>query len=199
MKARKILVSLAALALVAAISIGGTLAYLTSHDEVKNTFTVGKISITMDEADVDINGTPIKDADRVKANEYKLMPGHEYTKDPKVHVEAGSENSWLFVKVENDLEKFESSNTGYTKIADQITGNGWTALTGVAGVYYKSYTSQSTVADVPVFGNFKIADGAQDIQGWANAKDAKITITAYAVQADGFTTAKAAWDATFGA
>ena len=50
MKARKILVSLAALALVAAISIGGTLAYLTSQDQVTNTFTVGNIKITLDEA-----------------------------------------------------------------------------------------------------------------------------------------------------
>ena len=198
MKARKILVSLAALALVAAISIGGTLAYLTSTDKVENTFTVGKVAITLDEAKVDINGTPVEGANRVKANSYKLMPGHNYTKDPKVHVEAGSENSWLFVKVENGLEKFESSNTGYDKIAKQITDNGWTALTGVAGVYCKSYTSQSAVEDVPVFGNFQIADGAQDTEGWANAKDATITITAYAVQADGFDTALAAWNATFG-
>ena len=50
-----------------------------------------------------------------------------------------------------------------------------------------------------MFGNFKIADNAQDISGWGAAANAKITVTAYAVQADGFTTAKAAWDATFGA
>lgn len=58
MKARKILVSLAALALVAAISIGGTLAYLTSKDEVVNSFTVGSVGITLDEAAVDTDGTP---------------------------------------------------------------------------------------------------------------------------------------------
>ena len=224
MKARKILVSLAALALVAAISIGGTLAYLTSKDTVTNTFTVGKVAITLDEAyvnedgdkyyvngrdadgkpnsyttdDKDAQGNPYDLADRVKSNAYKLMPGHEYTKDPKVHVAADSENSWLFVKVENGLEKFESSNTGYDKIAKQITDNGWTALPGVTGVYYKEYTTRNTVADVPVFENFQIADGAQDTEGWAKAKDAKITITAYAVQADGFATADAAWSATFG-
>lgn len=198
MKARKILVSLAALALVAAISIGGTIAYLTSTDKVENSFTVGKVAITLDESKVDINGTTVTPAARVKSNTYKLMPGHFYTKDPTVHVDAGSENSWLFVKVENGLENFESDNAGYTKIAKQITDNGWVALTGVTGVYYKSYTSQDAALDVPVFGNFKIADGAQDTEGWADAKDAKITINAYAVQADGFDTALAAWNATFG-
>ena len=79
MKARKILVSLAALALVAAISIGGTIAYLTSTDKVENSFTVGKVAITLDESKVDINGTAVTSAARVKANTYKLMPGHPYT------------------------------------------------------------------------------------------------------------------------
>ena len=46
MKARKILVSLAALALVAAISIGGTIAYLTSQQTVTNTFSVGNVNVT---------------------------------------------------------------------------------------------------------------------------------------------------------
>ena len=192
MKARKILVSLAALALVAAISIGGTLAYLTSKDTVTNTFTVGNVSITLDEAKVTNDGKVVE-APRQTSNVYKLMPGHEYTKDPKVHVAADSENSWLFVKVENGLAALESNNEGYTKIADQITANGWTALPSVDGVYYKEYTTQNTVRDEPVFGNFKIADNAQSITGWGNAADAKIIVTAYAIQKDGMADAADAW------
>lgn len=193
MKARKILVSLAALALVAAISIGGTLAYLTSKATVTNTFTVGSVNITLDEAEVTTAGVPVTGADRRDNNSYKLMPGHEYTKDPTVHIAADSEDSYIFVKVENGLEKFESSNTGYDKIADQITANGWTALPSVAGVYYKEYTTQNTVKDEPVFGNFKIADNAQSITDWGNAADAKIIVTAYAIQKDGMNDAADAW------
>lgn len=193
MKARKILVSLAALALVAAISIGGTLAYLTSKATVTNTFTVGSVNITLDEAEVTTAGVPVTGADRRDNNSYKLMPGHEYTKDPTVHIAADSEDSYIFVKVENGLEKFESSNTGYDKIAKQITDNEWTALPGVAGVYYKEYTTQNTVKDEPVFGNFKIADNAQSITGWGDAKDAKIIVTAYAIQKDGMADAADAW------
>ena len=203
MKARKILVSLAALALVAAISIGGTIAYLTSTDKVENSFTVGKVAITLDESKVDINGTAVTSAARVKANTYKLMPGHPYTKDPTVHVDADSEDSWIFVKVENGISVIEAAEaTGenaYTPIAKQITNNGWTQLDGKTNIYYKKYTAGTTDKDLAVFGNFKIADNAQDISGWGAAANAKITVTAYAVQADGFTTAKAAWDATFGA
>lgn len=203
MKARKILVSLAALALVAAISIGGTIAYLTSTDKVENSFTVGKVAITLDESKVDINGTAVTSAARVKANTYKLMPGHPYTKDPTVHVDADSEDSWIFVKVENGISDIEAAEaTGenaYTPIAKQITNNGWTQLDGKTNIYYKKYTAGTTDKDLAVFGNFKIADNAQDISGWGAAANAKITVTAYAVQADGFTTAKAAWDATFGA
>ena len=91
MKARKILVSVAALALVAAISIGGTLAYLTSQATVTNTFSVGNIKITLDEAQLDKDGmnllnkdnkvvTDVALAARTNENTYKLMPGHTYVR-----------------------------------------------------------------------------------------------------------------------
>ena len=44
-----------------------------------------------------------------------------------------------------------------------------------------------------MFGNFKIADNAQSITGWGNAADAKIIVTAYAIQKDGMTDAADAW------
>lgn len=99
MKARKILVSLAALALVAALSVAGTLAYLTSTDTAENTFTVGKVKITLDEAKVTTDGAPVEGAARVKENEYHLLPGHTYTKDPTVTVEKGSDASYVRMKV----------------------------------------------------------------------------------------------------
>ena len=80
---------LCAAALVVA-SVLGTMAFLTSKDKVNNTFTVGNVAITLDEAKVTDAGNPVEGADRVKANIYKLIPGHEYTKDPTVHVTANS-------------------------------------------------------------------------------------------------------------
>lgn len=194
---KALLLTLCAVLLVAA-SVLGTMAYLTSTDEVQNTFTVGQVQITLDEKDTD-NSTP--DADRDKANAYHLLPGNEYEKDPTVHVNAVSEDSWIFVKVENGIAAFEAATSteenGYKSISDQITANGWTALDGVANVYYKPYTKSATGSDLIVFSNFKIADTANDVQGWATL-NATVNITAYAVQKDGFDTASAAWTATFG-
>ena len=196
-KRKALLLTFCAVLLVVA-SVLGTIAYLTSQDEVKNTFTVGQVAINLDEAKVNPNGTPVEGADRVKANSYKLLPGHEYTKDPTVHVNAVSENSWIFVKVENGIAAYEANATkDYKQIADQITENGWTALDGVANVYYKSYAQNATGADLVVFKNFKVSDTANTVDGWANIteKSTKVIVNAYAIQADGFDTAKEAWDA----
>lgn len=201
-KTRKILLMAACAVLLVCISVGATVAYLTDTKSVTNTFTVGSVAITLDEAKTDINGVADNTVPRVVANKYKLMPGHEYVKDPTVHVTAGSEDCYIFVKVENGISEFEATTVegGYTNIAGQITANGWNELTGVTGVYYKEYTQSATVTDLVVFNKFKVSDTADAVNGWASVSEAttKVTVTAYAVQADGFTTAKDAWDATFG-
>lgn len=201
MKARKILVSLAALALVAAISIGGTIAYLTSAEKVTNTFTVGHVQITLDEKKVDVDGKEIANSNRVHGNQYKLMPGHEYTKDPTVHFAAGSEASYIFVKVENGISGIEAATdttnqNGYKTIADQIVANNWKTLTGETGVYFKKVNANNgnTAIDYQVFANFKLADDADTTNKTENYAAKNITVTAYAIQADGFDTPAAAWD-----
>lgn len=97
-RSKALLLTLCAVLLVAA-SVLGTMAYLTSTDSVENTFTVGSVAITLDEAKVDENGEAVTSAERVKGNSYKLLPGHTYTKDPTVTVEKGSESSYVRMKV----------------------------------------------------------------------------------------------------
>lgn len=200
-RSKALVLTLCAVLLVVA-TVMGTMAYLTSTDTVTNTFTVGKVALTLDEAKVNTDGTPAANADRVKENAYKLIPGHSYTKDPTVHVTADSEDSYIFVKVENGIAALEAAKVEnvYQPIADQITTNGWTALDGVTGVYYKVYTNGQPEKDMKVFNDFTIADDASTRDAWNNVgSDTKVTVTAYAVQKEGFADAKAAWDATFGA
>lgn len=192
-KRKALLLTFCAVLLVVA-SVLGTIAYLTANDKVTNTFTVGQVAIKLDEAKVNPDGSPVENADRVQENSYKLLPGHEYTKDPTVHVNAVSEDSWIFVKVENGIAAYEANTTDYKQIANQITANGWTALEGVANVYYKSYAQNATGADFVVFKNFKVSDTANTVDGWANITE-KVIVNAYAIQADGFETAKEAWAA----
>lgn len=163
-----------------------TMAFLTSKDSVKNTFTVGKVTITLDEADVKSDGTYESNKEaRVDTNEYKLIPGHTYIKDPTIHVADDSEECWLFVKVENGLANAEA--TGDTSIASQMAKKGWTKVDGTD--VYAYATKQVAGADVVVFDNFKIA-GTTDVSLYETAE---IVVTAYAIQADGFATAAAAW------
>ena len=164
-----------------------TMAYLTSKtDVVTNTFTVGKVTITLDEADVKSDGTYESDVNaRVDANTYKLIPGHTYIKDPTVHVDDESEDCWLFVKVENGLANAEAE--GATSIASQMAAKGWTKVDGTD--VYAYATKQVAGADVVVFDTFKIA-GTTNVSQY---EDAEIVVTAYAIQADGFATAAAAW------
>lgn len=97
-RSKALLLTLCAVLLVTA-SVLGTMAFLTSTDEVKNTFTVGSVNIALDEAKVETDGTPVEGAARVKANEYHLLPGHTYTKDPTVTVKNGSESAYVRLKV----------------------------------------------------------------------------------------------------
>lgn len=188
MKARnKIMLLALCMAALIAVSVLGTMAYLTSTDTVTNTFTVGKVAITLDEAKVNDAGVAVTPVERVKANSYKLMPGHSYTKDPTVHVTDGSENCYIFVKVENGISDIEAS--GDTTIAAQLTAKGWKAVDGITGVYVYAGTEEGATkkdlaagSSAVVFDSFKIADAA-DI---ARKAGSTIKITAYAIQADGF-------------
>ena len=193
-KAKTIAISaLCACALVAG-SVAATVAYLTSEDDVVNTFTVGTLEISLDEADIDDSS----EGDRDKANEYKLIPGQTYAKDPTVHFPATNEAAYLFVKVENGIAAIEAeAGDGYEKVATQIVGNGWIPLEG--DVYYRIAVDADALQDFQVFKEFKIA-GAVDnatLAGYATQGNAEsvINVTAYAIQESGFDTAAAAWAA----
>ena len=105
-KATKILALLMCAVLLVVASVAGTLAYLTSQDKAVNNFTVGKVQITLDEAPVNDDGEPLRDQDRVQSNDYHLLPGHYYSKDPMVHVVADSEDCYvrMFVTITHSEE-----------------------------------------------------------------------------------------------
>lgn len=120
-KSKALLLTLCAVLLIAA-SVLGTMAYLTSTAKVENTFTIGKVEIKLDEAKVNADGIPEEGAARVTANSYKLMPGTTYTKDPTVTVKAGSEESYVRMKVTfNNATEIIALCTD-PKFADEVTG-----------------------------------------------------------------------------
>lgn len=207
-KRKALLLSLCAVLLVVA-SVMGTMAYLTSSDTVTNTFTVGNVQITLDEAAVNLDGTPIEGAARVKQNSYKLLPGLTYTKDPTVTVKAGSELSYVKMTVtftkaaELDAIFAPTGGANLTGIFNGYNSTNWiaqgntedkTANTRTYEFWYKEAVDAPT-ADVvldALFDSITVPDSItkeqlETIQGMT------ITVNAYAIQADGFADAADAW------
>lgn len=188
--------------LLVTVSILGTLAYLTSKtDTVTNTFTVGKVSITLDEQTLNADGT-VKEATRVTENKgLILVPGQEYKKDPTIHVAANSEDSYVFVKITNNLAGVEVADAAEAPtIAEQLAEKGWTQLTNndvpVDGVYYYTdgYTKTATVVNIPVFDEFNV-DPAKKAEDLAAFEKKTIEIVGYAIQKANVTDVNAAWAA----
>lgn len=189
-RTKQILAMLLCAVLLVTGTVAVTVAYLTSTTEVvTNTFTVGKVEITLDEADVNEYGALLNTegkeyedgdtlAERVIENTYKLIPGHEYVKDPTITVDSESEDCYLFVKIQNDISTLEKA--GDTTIAKQMEALGWTDE-NKNGIYvYKEIVSAEDT--VKVFETFTLADDAdfEDVV----ASDA-IKVIACAVQSDG--------------
>lgn len=207
MKTRtKALLMLLCAVLLVAGSVLGTLAYLTSTDTVTNTFTVGNVSIKLDEAKANTDGTLVANADRVKANTYKLLPGHTYNKDPMVTVLKGSESSYIKLNVvvtksaELDaigvdllttFKGYDSANWIYKGNTEDTTAN-----TRTYEFWYKE-TVAAPDADVALdalFDQVVIPGTITNVQ-LATIEGMTITVTAHAIQADGFADAAAAWAA----
>ena len=165
-----------ALALVLGCALGGTVAWLVANsDTVTNTFTYGDINIAL---------TETKPVNR----EAKIIPGMDIEKDPKVTVKANSEACWLFVKVE-ETGTFVDGKVTYS-IAD-----GWTALTGQPGVYYREVGAVTADTDF-----YALKDNVVKVSDTLTKEDIKnittkptLTFTAYAVQKDGIADAATAW------
>ena len=187
-----------------------TMAYLTSTTKtVQNTFTVGKVAITLDEAKVDEYGVEIEGAERVLKNEYKLIPGHTYVKDPTVTVAADSEESYIRMIVTiSDFEDVQSVLG--SDFLPQNFVNGWDEAVWVS-------TKKIKVEDNVATYEFRYKETVSTVDGAAKIlpalfteivmlnsvsnndllklEEMEINVVAHAIQADGFKTADEAWAA----
>lgn len=211
MKKTKLLTTLGAVALIGAIGVGSTFAYLTSETGVvKNTFTVGKVQfdtsmgagLTESEVARDTDGKYQKDVDgpnnwKKTEQEYtKLVAGEELLKDPTVHIAADSEDCWVFAKIENaneDLSIEYNENewedvTDTYKTANQIDGK----IDYVVYATKNIIPTSKTVTHSTIFNSVKVS---KDLA--SGTEFTPIKISACAVQATGLTQAQALAEATF--
>ena len=174
----RLFVLMLALVLVLGCAVGGTFAWLVAKtDPVVNTFTYGDINITLTET---------------TGENYKIIPGVDIGKDPKVTVKADSEACWLFAKVEEEG----------TFVANKVTysvDDSWTKGDGTKipeNVYYRAVDAVTANTDFYVLKDNKVTvSNSLTKEDIANITQPTLTFTAYAVQKDGMDTAAAAWAA----
>ena len=177
----KFIVAIVCAALLLGAVVGGVLGFFTDSDSAKNSFTVGKVKIELNETD----------------EPYKMVPGTDIHKDPVATVIADSEDCWLFV----ELKELYGFGDKYGLTYDMA--DGWNQLTDgegtpVAGVYYREVPKSDTDNPFQVLKDNKVivpdtvtkAD-MEEIEKAENKPT--LTVTAYAVQKAGIGSAKDAW------
>jgi len=225
MKAKKVMALALAAILLVCSSVAATVAYLTSMEKVVNTFTVGKVHIKLDEAVVeakpDGSYKAKEDGSRTEdGNAYHLQPGLTYDKDPTVTVFANSENCYVRVLV--NVEKMDNLIAAFPKasypdwyegdlfLLEKLVSSWdreiWACEGYSSGTYEFRYVgpksengiipkSNSNTELEEVFSAIVIPS-TMDNDAIANLQNAKITVVAHAIQADGFADADAAWGDT---
>ena len=187
---KRTLVIVLALMTVLASVTGGTVAMLQARKQVTNVFTYGDLSIDLYETD-----TRLDNDDSPDTNWYMMIPRarNPIAKDPTVRVDAGSVDCWLFVVIE------KSAN--YDRYLMHDIADGWTALPGSDGVYYRAVDS----TDMPqlfavLAGNVVNLRPEATLEALAELDPPSyptLDFTAYAVQRDAsvadIATAEAAW------
>lgn len=166
-KVKGLLLSLATVLMVFGL-IGSSIAWLmTSTDPIVNVFTYGDIQIKLEETTGD---------------RYKMTPGATLEKDPKITVLADSEDCWLFVKID------ESAVEKLSDYIDYSIADGWTALNGVPGVYYREVDSSDQDVSFGVLADDQVTvKGAvtkEMLEKLNSANYPTLTFTGYAVQRD---------------
>ena len=214
MKKKTILVAAIAVMLVAALVVGGTLAYFTDTKTADNVFTVGNVAITLDETDVND-----PDGERVTSNEYTgVLPGIQYKKDPVV-TNTGNTDAYVraVVTVENGLNwlgLYKNGNpneSAFEELICNTLGEGWKIEGFELVLANQDHTTSDAVVTLKYNGALKAGEATSAmfdkvmLPTNATADDIArrvaqngvfhIDVVAQAIQVDGFDT----WEAAFAA
>lgn len=214
--ARKPIFAIAALAIVAALGAGGTLAYFTDEDSQRNTFTMGEVRIELFEHGYDPEANALTDKKVAGVDGYVLVPGTVLPKDPTVTVKAGSEDCWVFVEVQDaasvpfdvngDGKVSEGEALGFDAfVSYEVDSANWTHLEG--DVWYCAAEDVAADRKIKVIG-YEDASGGwhpnevlvrpdvteQMMKEMAEHNRPILALKAYACQMEGFDSAAEAWE-----
>ena len=207
-RSKSLVLALCAILLVVG-TVLGTVAYLQDTASVVNTFTVGNVHLKLDEAVVNEKGEP-QGGRTESGNEYHLLPGETYTKDPTVTVLKGSEESYvrmmLTLNCASELDAiFAPNGAVLTEIFKGYDATKWTYVDVTRGNdntityefrYFETVEAEDN-ADLVLDALFDTVTVPNTMTGdqLATIADLEITVEAHAIQATGFDTADEAWAA----
>lgn len=200
---KKALLMVLSLVLVVALTIGGTLAYLTDRDSKANVFTVGDVRIELNE-DFEQGST--------------LIPGKEIEKDVSI-TNIGKNDAYVWVEI---AVPAALDNGGAVIFKEVTAGSLWNWITpskaavidgGNYNVHTVKYTTallpdkttesvMSTVSmdpkvDIDPNGDWYLVDNgvATDLNWNSSNGNPVIYVSAYAIQSEGFADVDVAYDA----
>ena len=179
-----------ALTMVVGCAVDGTVAWLVSKSESSvSTFTLGDINIKLTEAESE-------------SQSLKIIPGVDIRRSLKVTVEPNSEACWLFVKVEGtNWPDFMEANGTARKVSYSVAGegDGWIALEGNPGVYYREVSAEDAQRGDAYDVNCNVTVSQmltkEEVNSIAAGTQPQLSFTACAVQRDGIDDAATAWAA----
>lgn len=229
--------------------VGATMSYFTDKETSTNTFTMGKVDITLTETSTPSDDGSVLAGVRNNDGGYeytKVLPGLVYSKKPTVTVERESGNCWLVATVtvnnrallyqiypagnpvnhgtwlslagdaalvKGGISDYNATPTTYHGMSGNKLSNGTediafvgysedVAADTITYTYYfyneqtagKSYTLFETVTIPSALTQEMLGangDGTADIESF------NVTVNAYAIQAEGFADAYAAYNTAF--
>ena len=179
------------LLLILLIGLGGTVAWLTSTSTLTNEFTVGEVtSPTTDPTDptetISITGNlyePSWDA----AETHKLIPGVTFAKDPYVGIGRGSEESIVYLYIDNDFSNkvYFTINSGWSPVTGHVT-EGSESGTYTSGLFKYNSTLNASNGDAwtqtPLFSRVVVANNA-NTEDFTTISTTNITVKSLVHQA----------------
>ena len=142
-------------------SIGGVSAYLTDFDKKDNQFTVGKVSIKLDEPGFKAE------------EETKIEPGKEIKKDPQIK-NTGVNDAFVYLEVSVPTANVEAAAEDGTRLGTRKNGN-----TQIYVYAYNKILQEEQTTDT-LFDSVKFLN---IIEGQLDEQDLTIPVRAYAIQA----------------
>lgn len=188
MKKRSILTMTVSLMLVGAVAVGSTLAYLTSTQTKTNSLTVGNVKTQLDEYGKD--GSSWVDG-------AILVPGLNVEKKPVVTVKSGSEDCYVYMKVDMPQALSDLVFDGVVTIdglpLDGKPGTEWICHVrqesdGITSIIYKHAMVSKSSADTSLgslFTGITISPDATSEQMATLTDNFNITVSSFAIQANG--------------